>query len=333
MSKRSFSPLNTMLKMGLLCVGVLVALALTSPSPPLSDAASKQELAANDMARAQLEQLKQEMLQGLNPDGQPGDTPVLAVELPEDLSPEQEEELRRIRERLVLSQEPLNLVEEPQDSTLDDPALAALAELQIQAQEQAKTVEPFINQELEDKRAQLAAEEARLRLERQSMEQLKEDIDRRLAELKELQQAVEAVTNLQDQAQSARQDTIMSEEQRQAKVVQVSKMISQMKPAAAARVFEHLTNGFAVEVMSQISPRIAGKIMNVMDPVKAATISAIMAKEQQVAQARQTEAELEQEIQAAMQNAGQAAQNAANASQPAPPQQNPADTNPPAPQQ
>ena len=325
MNKSSLTSIKTLLKMGLLCAAVLVALALTAPSPPLSDAASKQEQAASDMARQQLDQLTQDLAEQhvnneLPPSDQQAATPPSQLEddlfAPQPLSPQQEAELVRIRNRLMLSEEPLNLVEEPQDTTLDDPnAIQALSELDAQAREQARAVEPYINQELEDRKAQLAAEEARLRLERQSMEQLRDDVESRLAELKALQQAVEEITKLDLRGEEAREDTELSLEERQAKVVQVSKIIAQMKPAPAAQVLERLRNDLVAEVISKISPRVAGKIMAALTPDKAARVSAILARQDGVAQAQINEMQVSADREAAMREAGQVAENVAEPGQ------------------
>lgn len=324
MNKKSLTSLQTMLKIGLLCVGVLVALALTAPGPPLSDAANKEEQAASDAARQQLEQLKlslaSEHSQGaLPPIGEAGDSATGEfAAAPEALNPAQEEELARIRNRLMLANEPLNLVEEPADDTLDDLTLQALADIGIQvqeAEEQSNMVEPFISQELEDKKALLAAEEARLSLERQSMEELRDDIDRRLAELREVQKAVEAITAMEQKSDLARESTEMSLEERHARVVQVSKIIAQMRPAPAAEVIGHLRNDLAVEIMSRIPARTAGRIMAALLPEKAAAISVVMASQDKVMAAQYTQRNAEEQLNEARQAASQAAEQAAGSTQ------------------
>ncbi len=314
MNRKTFTSLQTLLKMGLLCIAVLVALALTAPGPPSSDAASKQEQAASEAARQQLEQLKLDLAEQ-HASGPPSSVAAPSAEdvsvKPEELSPEKEAELARIRNRLMLSSEPLNLVEEPKDDTLSAPALGALADLDAKAREQARNVEPYINQELEDKKALLAAEEARLRLERESMEQLRADVERRLAELKEVQKAIEEIASIEQKSDSARAEKELSLEERQAKVTQVSKIIAQMKPGPAAQVLERLRNDLAMEVISKISPRVAGKIMAALTPEKAAIISALMARQDKVVEAQQNEKQTNASLEAARQNAGQVAQQAA----------------------
>jgi flagellar motility protein MotE (MotC chaperone) len=317
--------LNALLKMGVLSVAVLAALAVTAPGPPFSGAASREDTAAENAVRQQLDQLTLQMTQNLNaPDANPlsadSDTAPAAVAA---LSPEQEEELRRLRDRLALTEEPLNLVEEPDPDAdiLTDPDLAALREVQeqvqaqLEAREQAKVVAPYINQELEDKKAQLAVEEARLRLERQSMEQLKEDIDRRLAELRNVQKAVEDLTILQQKEDAAKENVELSIEEREAKVTQVSKIIAQMKPVPAAQVLERLRNDLAVEVVSKITPRVAGKIMAALPAEKAAAISALMARQDRVEVNQLNQQQADAELDAAMREAGRLAQQAAASNQ------------------
>jgi flagellar motility protein MotE (MotC chaperone) len=316
--------LGALLKMGVLSVAVLMALAVTAPGPPFSGAASREDIAAENAVRQQLDQLTLQMTQNLSaaPNSLPADSEAAAAAV-SALNPEQEEELRRLRDRLALTEEPLNLVEEPDRDAdiLNDPDLAALREVQAQVQaqmearEQAKVVEPYINQELEDKKAQLAAEEARLRLERQSMEQLKEDIDNRLTELRNVQKAVEDLAVLQQKEDEAKGNVELSLEEREAKVVQVSKIIAQMKPAPAAQVLERLRNDLAVEVVSKITPRVAGKIMAALPAEKAAAISALMARQDRVEVSQFNQQQAGAELDAAMREAGQLAQQAAASSQ------------------
>jgi flagellar motility protein MotE (MotC chaperone) len=329
--KKHSSPFNMLLKIGVLAMAVLVALAITSPSPPVSDAASREEEAAVNAARQQLKELQNSISREMarhRADGLP------AVELtPEedetpdsDATPEQREQLERLRRNLALSTEPLDLGEENKSGQENefDPDSLTLAEIKSQAEARSQTVQPYIDQELEDKKALLAAEEARLNLERQSMEQLRSDIEDRLAELKQVQAAMEAVANISGQQAEAIDEIKTSLEERQAKVLQVSKIIGQMKPAAGASVITMLRNDLAVEVVSKLSPRIAGRIMNAMPPEKAAIISALMASQNKVAAAENNQNQLVKELDEALQAAGSKAAQAARPAQAPAPAANPA---------
>jgi flagellar motility protein MotE (MotC chaperone) len=116
----------------------------------------------------------------------------------------------------------------------------------------------------------------------------------------------------------------MSVEEREAKVLQVSKIIGQMKPAAGARVLTMLRNDLAVEVMSKISPRVAGRLMNALPPEKAATVSALMASQDKVVAAEGNQQQIAKELDEALQAAGSKAVQAAQTSlSPAAPPQAP----------
>ncbi|MDR1397970.1 MAG: hypothetical protein LBJ14_09615 [Desulfarculales bacterium] len=319
--KKHSSPFNMLLKIGVLAMAVLLALAITSPSPPVSDAASREEEAAANAARQQLVELQNSISREMTrhrAEGLPSfDSAPEEDEISDsDLSPEKREQLERLRRNLALSVEPLDLGgEEAQENEFDSDSLT-LAEIKSQAEAQSQAVQPYIDQELEDKKALLAAEEARLNLERQSMEQLRGDIEARLAELKQVQAAMEAVTSIGEQQEKATDDIKMSMEERETKVLQVSKIIGQMKPAAGASVITMLRNDLAVEVVSKLSPRIAGRIMNAMPPEKAAVVSSLMASQNKVAAAEDNQNQLVKELDEALQAAGNRASQAAR---PAPP--------------
>jgi flagellar motility protein MotE (MotC chaperone) len=241
------------------------------------------------------------------------------------LSPEQREELERLRRNLALSAQPLDLDGEDNSGQENefDPDSLTLAEIKSQAEAQSQAVQPYIDQELEDKKALLAAEEARLNLERQSMEQLRDDIAARLDELKQVQAAIEAVANIGEQQVKAADEIKMSVEEREAKVLQVSKIIGQMKPAAGASVVTMLRNDLAVEVVGRLSPRIAGRIMNAMPPEKAAVISSLMASQNRVVAAEDSQNQLARELDEALQAAGSKASQAARPAQRPAPAANP----------
>ena len=312
MKKKPKNSLGMLLKMGVLVVAVLVALAISAPSPPLSDAASKQEEAAAEAARAQLEQLKTSITQEMTEHTRYGlpkleeEQALALTEMEEDqLTPEQRAQLERIRRNLAISAAPLNLVDEPRDD-FDSQVLEA-GEARAQAEAQARTVRPYIDQELEDRRAQLTAEEARLNLERQSMEQLKADIDRRLEELRDVQKAIETVAEVGGEHAQASQRVEMSVEEREAKVLQVSKILAQMKPASGAQVLGRLRADLAAEIVSKLQTRAAGKLMTALtaiEPQKAAYISALLARQDGVVDAENMQMDIAKELDEALQKAG-----------------------------
>jgi flagellar motility protein MotE (MotC chaperone) len=151
------------------------------------------------------------------------------------------------------------------------------------------------------------------------MEQLRSDIEARLAELKQVQAAMEAVANIGGQQTEAINEIKISMEEREAKVLQVSKIIGQMKPAAGASVVTMLRNDLAVEVVSKLSPRIAGRIMNAMPPEKAAVISSLMASQNKVTAAEDNQNQIVKELDEALQAAGSRAAGAARPAQAPPP--------------
>lgn len=131
---------------------------------------------------------------------------------------------------------------------------------------------------LERKRAELERERQRLAQERRQLEKLKKEIAQRIAELKKVQQVLKKLV--------AEEQT-----QRRKRILQLVKVMSNMRPEAAAAVVEKLDDQMAVEIFSRMNSRIAGKVMAALPPERAARISVLLTRKKEAQAAAKVAAE------------------------------------------
>lgn len=132
--------------------------------------------------------------------------------------------------------------------------------------------DPRLIKLMEARQAEIAAEEQRLARERAELEKLKADVAKRIAELKKVQTVLEKLV-----AAEAKE--------RQARILQLVKVLSNMRPDAAAAVVGKLDDRMAVEIFTRMGSRQAGKLMAALNPEQAARISVLLTKQKEAAEA------------------------------------------------
>lgn len=132
--------------------------------------------------------------------------------------------------------------------------------------------DPRLIQLIEQKRADLATEEARLASQRQELQKLKEEVNGRIEELKKVQTVLEELVKTE-------------RDQREGRVQQLVKVLSNMRPDAAGAVVAKLDDQMAVDIFSKMQPRTSGKIMAALKPDHAARISELLTRNQQAREA------------------------------------------------
>ncbi len=120
---------------------------------------------------------------------------------------------------------------------------------------------------IESKRAELAEQEARLAQERRDLEALRKEINQRIAELKKVQNALSLLVKEE-------------QTQRRKRILQLVKVLSNMRGPQAAAVVEKLDDQMAVEIISLMQSRKAGALMANLKPDQAARISELLARQQ-----------------------------------------------------
>ena len=119
---------------------------------------------------------------------------------------------------------------------------------------------------IESKRAELAEQEARLAQERRDLEALRQEINQRIAELKKVQNALSLLVKEE-------------QTQRRKRILQLVKVLSNMRGPQAAAVVEKLDDQMAVEIISLMQSRKAGALMANLKPDQAARISELLARQ------------------------------------------------------
>ncbi|MFH1033269.1 MAG: hypothetical protein V1806_02070, partial [Pseudomonadota bacterium] len=138
--------------------------------------------------------------------------------------------------------------------------------------------DPRLIQLIEQKRADLALEEARLARERQELTKLQEEVVSRIEELKKVQTALEELVKTE-------------KDQREGRVAQLVKVLSNMKADAAGAVVAKLDDQMAVDIFSKMAPRTSGKIMATLKPDHAARIGELLTRHQEARNAAKLAAE------------------------------------------
>lgn len=147
---------------------------------------------------------------------------------------------------------------------------------------------------IEQRRAELVAEEDRINRQREELNKLRADVDTRIEELKKVQVVLEELVKTE-------------QTQRQDRLTQLVKVLTSMRPASAAAVVGRLDDQMAVEVFSRMQSRAAGAVMGALKPEQAARISEMLTRTREAQQAARI-----------------AEQAAAQGAQPPPPAQAPA---------
>jgi len=125
---------------------------------------------------------------------------------------------------------------------------------------------------IEQEKEQVALEKERLAREREDLLKLRKEVDARIAELKKVQDALAKLVAAE-------------RKKRRQRVLQLVKVLSNMRPPSAAAVIEKLDDQMAVEIFSLMQSRIAGKVMAQIKPDKAARISVLLARRKETQKA------------------------------------------------
>lgn len=148
-----------------------------------------------------------------------------------------------------------------------DPKAPAEGDAGLGAPAAPPTYDPRLIQLIEQKRADLALEEARLARERQELQKLQAEVMARIEDLKKVQVVLEELVKTE-------------QDQREGRVQQLVKVLSNMKADAAGAVVAKLDDQMAVEVFSKMAPRTSGKVMSALKPEHAARISELLTRHQ-----------------------------------------------------
>lgn len=125
--------------------------------------------------------------------------------------------------------------------------------------------DPRILSLIEQKRAELEQEEDRLARQRQELEKLQLEINGRIDELKKVQNALEELVKVE-------------QNQREDRLRQLVKTLTNMKPASAAAVIGKLDDQMAVDIFARMPSRTAGAVMAALKPDQAARIGEMLTR-------------------------------------------------------
>ena len=164
------------------------------------------------------------------------------------------------------------------DAAPDAPAAAGGAkepgaDPKAQAGAQPSQLDSRIAQMVEQKQRELALEEERIARERTELTKLRKEVDERIAELKKVQAALETLV-------------VTERQERRKRIMQLVKVLSNMRPNSAGAVVAKLDDQMAVEIFSFMQSRQAGKVMANLDPEKAARISLLLTRKKEAEEAR-----------------------------------------------
>jgi flagellar motility protein MotE (MotC chaperone) len=146
----------------------------------------------------------------------------------------------------------------------DEPPTAAPAQGQAQAQAPAQTQpQQAAAFELEAKRVALEAKERELQDTEGRLKDREKDLDKKLAEMERLRQAVSGELEAQRK----------NNEERIGRMVAV---FETMAPKSAAAVIETLDDWLSVEILKRMDVKRTAKVMNVMDKTRSAKLSELV---------------------------------------------------------
>jgi flagellar motility protein MotE (MotC chaperone) len=126
-------------------------------------------------------------------------------------------------------------------------------------------IDPRLFRLLEDKRKELKQQEEQIEQQRRDIQKLKARVSKKIKELQQLQGMVESLAQ-------------QEKKQRRKRVLQLVKVLSNMRPPAAAAVVSKLDEQMAVEIFIYMQSRQAGKVMGNLDPEKAARIGELLTR-------------------------------------------------------
>jgi flagellar motility protein MotE (MotC chaperone) len=147
-----------------------------------------------------------------------------------------------------------------------------------QAAEHPDGFDPRLIRLLEIKEQKLAQEEERLAREREELLKLREEVNRRIGELQKVQDVLGKLVTAE-------------RKQREEKVMQLVKVLTNMRAPAAAAVVAKLDDPMAVDIFTRMQSRAAGKVMAELEPEQAARIGVLLTKQKQAAEAARVAAE------------------------------------------
>lgn len=118
-----------------------------------------------------------------------------------------------------------------------------------------------IAQERERLLAEYRLKEESLKLREIELKTLEGEVDKKLAELRELRTELQALVGQKDNLQGKR-------------LVELGKMYEKMEAAQAAELITELDEGLAVDILARMKSKSVGRILNNLEPDKAARLSA-----------------------------------------------------------
>lgn len=125
--------------------------------------------------------------------------------------------------------------------------------------------DPRILALIEQKRAELEQEEDRLARQRQELEKLQLEVNGRIDELKKVQTALEDLVKVE-------------QNQREDRLRQLVKTLTNMKPASAGAVIAKLDDQMAVDIFARMPSRTSGAVMAALKPEQAARIGEMLTR-------------------------------------------------------
>ncbi len=185
--------------------------------------------------------------------GLPGPVPALAQEKSQDKGGKDKAEAEK-----KTAPAPADPTQPPDDS-------ARLLGEEGASQAPQAQYDPRVISLIEQKRAQMEAEEERLARQRQELEKLQLDVNQRIEELKKVQQALEDLVKVE-------------QNQREDRLRQLVKTLTNMKPSSAAAVIAKLDDQMAVDLFARMPSRTSGAVMAALKPDQAARIGEMLTR-------------------------------------------------------
>lgn len=137
------------------------------------------------------------------------------------------------------------------------PSLSRAADTPLSGDGIRSVEERRILTSLAEQQKRLAGEEEKLRLQEMELKILQTEIDKKLDMMKKLRDELDQLLQAKDEEEIKR-------------VQELSKMYERMDPASAAELLAGLDRELAVGILSGIKAKVAGKLLNNMDPSIAA---------------------------------------------------------------
>lgn len=113
------------------------------------------------------------------------------------------------------------------------------------------------------------ATEALLKEKEVKLNQQEEEINTKLEEIKKREENTKAMMEKNEKALAELKST---------KLDKVSQTFAKMKPAAAANILVGMENQEAMKILQTLKPKIIGKILSKMEPVKASELTQLLSE-------------------------------------------------------